>query len=243
MIQNSSRPEPSASWSLWAPLALLVLIAGFLSGCAGMGGGGGETSNYHVTAYAPSSPDDVHVYVSLGSKMVYVMEGKRALLVTPTSIGTPQSPTPTGEFRVTDKDATKRSGEYGFWVNGSDIYPGSSGDGRSGYHYVGYPMANWVGFAPGFGFHEGYVWPIPRSHGCLRIHKNVSVKFFKLVHIGTPVSIAESQPYDDTLGRAAVHPSDYKDPDPPAAFMVSPDYFSMQRDSDLLPASSAPAQN
>jgi len=32
----------------------------------------------------------------------------------------------------------------------------------------GYPMANWVEFAPVFGFHEGYVWPIPRSHGCIR---------------------------------------------------------------------------
>jgi hypothetical protein len=243
MIPSSSSPEPRASASSWAPLTLLVLIAGFLSGCAGMGGGGGETSNYHVAAYAPASPDDVHAYVSLGAKMVYVMEGNHALLVTPTSIGTPHDPTPTGEFHVTDKDATKRSGEYGFWVNGSDIYAGSSSDGRSGYRYVGYPMANWVGFAPGFGFHEGYVWPIPRSHGCLRIHKNVSVKFFKLVHIGTPVSIADSQPYDGTLGRAAVHPSDYKDPDPPASFMVSPEYFSMPRDSELLPASSAPAQN
>ncbi len=204
-----------------------------------MGGGGGETSNYHVTAYAPHDSSKVHVYVSLNAKMVYVMEGDRPLLVTPTSIGTSSNPTPTGEFSVTDKDATKRSGEYGFWVNGSDIYSGSSGEGRSGYHYVGYPMANWVGFAPGFGFHEGYVWPIPRSHGCLRIHKNVSVKFFKLVHIGTPVSIARSQPYDDTLGRAALHPSDYKDPDPPSSFMVSPDYFSMPRDSELESSSAA----
>jgi hypothetical protein len=228
----SSQPERASFRSSGVLLALAVVSSLCLGGCAGMGGG--ETSNYHVTAYAPHSPDDVHVYVSLRSKMIYVMEGSRPLLVTPTSIGTSQYPTPTGEFRVTDKDATKRSGEYGFWVNGSDIYAGSSGDGRGGYHYVGYPMANWVGFAPGFGFHEGYVWPIPRSHGCLRIHKNVSVKFYKLVQIGTPVSIADSQPYDDTLGRAAAHPSDYRDPDPPSSFMISPDYFNMPRDSELL---------
>jgi hypothetical protein len=205
-----------------------------------MGGGNFSSGDYHVDAYAPNNPDDVRVLVSLNAKMVYVMEGDRPLLVTPTSIGTPDHPTPTGHFEVTDKDPTKRSGEYGFWVNGNDIRAGSAGASPGGgYSYVGYPMANWVGFAPGFGFHEGYVWPIPRSHGCLRLHKNVSVKFYKLVHIGTPVDIADSQPEDDTLGRAAVHPTDYRDPDPPSSLMISPEYFSMSRDSDLLPAKSS----
>jgi hypothetical protein len=233
MIQNSSQPEPRASSSSWAPLALLVVIVGLLNGCAGMGGGG-SGGTYHVAAYAPTNPDKVAVFVSLRAKMVYVMEGDRPLMVTPCSIGVPSDPTPTGHFSVTAKDATKRSGEYGFWTNGSDTYAGSSGQGRSGYHYVGYPMANWVEFEPGFGFHEGYVWPIARSHGCLRIHKNASVKFFKLVHIGTPVTIADGLPLDDTIGRNVDHPTDYQDPDPPASFMISPDYFSMPRDSELI---------
>jgi lipoprotein-anchoring transpeptidase ErfK/SrfK len=196
-----------------------------------------------VNAYAPTSTSDVKVLVSLNAKMVYVMEGDRPLMVTPCSIGTPDHPTPTGHFTVTAKDPTKRSGEYGFWVNGSDIRSGSvNASPGSGYSYVGYPMANWVEFAPGFGFHEGYVWPVPRSHGCLRIHKNASVKFSKLVQIGTPVIISNSLPEDDTIGRNVLHPSDYKDPDPPASLMISPDYFSQPRDSDLLSApASAPA--
>ena len=237
MIQKSSQPQRTASWTSWAPLALLVLIAGVLAGCA-TGGGNFSSGTYHVDAYAPNSPSDVQVLVSLDAKMVYVMEGDRPLLVTPTSIGVAGNPTPTGHFHVTAKDPTKRSGEYGFWVNGNDIREGSSSASPgAGFHYVGYPMANWVEFAPGYGFHEGYVWPVPRSHGCLRIHKNASVKFYKLVSIGTPVTIANSLPEDATLGRAAVHPTDYKDPDPPASFMVSPEYFSMQRDSDLLSGS------
>jgi L,D-transpeptidase catalytic domain len=222
------------SWRSWASLALVAITAAFLAGCATSTSSNFSSGTYHVDAYAPTSSSDVQVLVSLRSKIVYVMEGNRPLLVTPVSIGTPDHPTPTGHFHVTAKDATKRSGEYGFWTNGSDIYAGSSGQGRSGYNYVGYPMANWVEFEPGFGFHEGYVWPIPRSHGCIRIHKNASVKFFKLVPIGTPVTIAESLPEDDTIGRNVVHPSDYKDPDPPAAQMISPDYFKQPRDSDLL---------
>jgi len=64
------------------------------------------------------------------------------------------------------------------------------------------------------------------------------------VQIGTPVTIAESLPEDDTIGRNVVHPSDYKDPDPPAAEMISPSYFSQPRDSELLPAptTAAPPQ-
>ena len=240
MIQNSSQPGRRTSWSSWAFLACLLFVACLLGGCAGTSNFSSGT--YHVDAYAPTSSSKVHVLVSLKAEMVYVMEGDRPLMVTPVSIGTPDHPTPTGHFTVTAKNPTKRSGEYGFWVNGNDIRPGGAGSPPgSGFSYVGYPMANWVEFAPGFGLHEGYVWPIPRSHGCLRLHKNASVKFFKLVQIGTPVTIAESLPEDDTIGRNVVHPSDYKDPDPPAAEMISPDYFNQPRDSELLPATTTTA--
>jgi hypothetical protein len=240
MILLSTSSERASFRNSWAQLALFVITACFLAGCASMGGGGGSGGTYHVAAYAPANPSDVSVYVSLRTKIVYVMEGNKALLVTPLSIGTSEAPTPTGHFHVEAKDPTKRSGEYGFWTNGSDSYAGSSGAGRSGYHYVGYPMANWVQFEPGYGFHEGYVWPVPRSHGCLRIDRNASVKFYKLVQIGTPVDVAESQPYDDTIGRNIDHPTNYRDNDPPDAVMISPDYFNGARDSELLPNASAP---
>jgi len=205
-----------------------------------MNTGGGGT--YHVDAYAPTNPNNVQVLVSLNAKMVYVMEDGRPLMVTPASIGTPDHPTPTGHFAVDSKDPTKRSSEYGFWVNGSDIRSGAAGSPPGpGFSYVGYPMAHWVGFAPGFGFHEGYVWPVPRSHGCLRLHRNAAGKFYQLVKIGTPVIIAQSLPEDATIGRNVAHPTDYQDPDPPAATMISPDYFTQPRDTALLPAASAAA--
>ena len=238
MIPLSNRRESSSSRQSWSLLALIAVIACALSGCATT-----QTSSgtYHVDAYAPTSPDKVRIKVSLQAEMVYVEEGNRALLVTPCTIGTADHRTPTGDFRVTAKDPTKRSGEYGFWVNGSDARSGAVGQSPGpGYSYVGYPMAHWVEFTPGFGFHEGYVWPVPRSHGCLRLHPNASLKFYELAQIGTPVEIANSLPEDSTIGRNVLHPSDYKDPDPPAAEMISSDFFSKPRDKDLLPAASAP---
>ena len=76
-------------------------------------------------------------------------------------------------------------------------------------------------FAPGFGFHEGYVWPVPRTHGCIRLDKQVAPRFYELVHDGTPVSIAETQPEDATVGQNVQRPSDYRDPDPAPSYMIS----------------------
>ena len=205
-------------------LAVALLSVLFVSGCAN---GPGLRSAYDAPASRPQNPNNVRVKVSLKNRAVYVMEGDRPLLVTATAIGLPGKATPTGNFRVFNKLADKRSGSYGFWVNGDNIRPGTSGSCNvPGGHYVGFPMAYWVEFAPGYGFHEGSVWPIPRTHGCLRLHKNVAPKFFALTKIGTPVNIAYSQPEDETIGKNLKRPQDYNDPDPPASYMTSSRVFS-----------------
>lgn len=203
-------------------LALLCSAAAvWLSGCAGTTGSIGR---YDSPAYKPHNPDNVRVKVSLQNRAVYVMEGDRPLLVTATAIGTPQKPTPTGNFRVFAKIAEKRSGSYGFSVNGDSIRPSTRGNATG--RYVGFPMAWWVEFLPGYGFHEGSVWPTPRTHGCLRLHKNVAPKFYALVKSGTPVNIQHSQPEDNTLGRNLKRPTDYADPDPPTSVLISPAIFT-----------------
>jgi hypothetical protein len=215
----------------WALPVLLAPITLFLGGCAGMGGGGGG-GNFHATAYAPTNPSDVRVKVSLRTQNVYVEEGDRLLMATPTCVGKAGYPTPTGDYHVIDKIRDKRSSEYGYWVDGSQAYAGSAAQGRPGYHYIGYPMAFWVEFTPGFGFHEGPIWPFPKSHGCLHIHPAASAKLFELVHIGTPVEVADSLPEDSKYH--VDRPSDYTDPDPPASLMTSSQFFDMPRDTELI---------
>lgn len=182
---------------------------------------------YQVAAYKPNDPSQVRVKVSLQNRMVYVMEGSRPLLVTPGTIGIPGKPTPTGHFNVSDKIREKRSSSYGFWVNGSNVIAGTS-DKRpgSGYHYIGYPMPYWVQFKPEYGFHAGPVWPVPHSHGCIRLHPHAAPAFFALVHAGTPVDIAASQPEDQTIGKNVARPGDYTYPDPPGNYMVSSAVFT-----------------
>lgn len=215
---------------------LLLAVAGaafvsFLAGCA--------TPIIHSDpnpiAYKPHNPANVRVKVSLYKQQIYVMEGNRPLLVAATCVGTPAKPTPRGTFRVYNKIADKRSNSYGYWVKGGDIRPADrSHSPGAGYRYVGYPMQYWVEFLPGYGFHQGFIWPIARTHGCLRLHKNVAPKFFELVGIGTPVNIAATQPEDDTIGRNVPRPDDSNAPDPNPGFMVSDQVFARPAGSLLV---------
>jgi len=220
---------------LFSAAAAGVLALTFLSGCAtGPGVAAFRHADPDPVAYKPRNPDNVRVKVSLSKQQVYVMEGDRPLLVAATCVGTAQKPTPKGTFRVTRKENKKRSYSYGYWVRGDEIRPGKSGERPGpGYRYVGYPMQYWVEFKPAYGFHNGYVWPVPRSHGCLRLHKNVSGKFFELVKVGTPVHIADHQPEDATIGANVPRPNDYNDPDPSPHIMVSSAAFMNPTGSQL----------
>ncbi len=211
--------KPIRTIGLRTAVALLPTL--LLGGCAAPKH---EVSSYSVTALRPQVPEAVKVKVSLNQQAVYVMEGERLLMSAATCIGLPEKPTPKGQFRITGKNAEKRSNSYGFFVNANGIEPGESAHPKSG-RFVGYPMGYWCEFAPGYGFHSGYVHPVPRTHGCLRLHKTVAPKFFALVKEGTPVSIAPDQPEDAKFASRVLRPTDYKDPDPPAEWMISPKAF------------------
>src|SRR5881227_3164937 len=177
--------------------------------------GGGA---YHVTAYKPHDPSKVVVKVSLSKENIYVMEGDRALMAVACSVGIPAKPTPRGHFTIYSKQEHKRSGSYGFSVEGDRVIP-STGGGAG--RYVGYPMGYWCEFAPAYGFHQGFVHPNPRTHGCIRLKGEAAPKFFALVKIGTPVNIANSQPEDETIGPKVQRVDDSKTPDPDPRLMIT----------------------
>src|SRR5438552_18273740 len=82
---------------------------------------------YHVTAYKPTDPSKVVVKVSLSTQNVYVMEGDRCLMAVACSVGIPSKPTPRGNFTIYRKEEDKRSGSYGFRVQGKRVVPAEAG--------------------------------------------------------------------------------------------------------------------
>jgi hypothetical protein len=196
-----------------------AISAAFLTSCEtgpSMAGGG----SYHVVAHRPHNPNDVRVKVSLSRQNVYVMEGDRVLMAVATTVGIPAKPTPKGNFRIYSKQEHKRSGSYGFRVQGDRIVPAEAGKNIPG-RYVGYPMGYWCEFSPAYGFHQGFVHMQARSHGCLRLKGEAAAKFFALVHNGTPVNIADTQPEDATIGPKIQRIDDSKTPDPPMSVSIS----------------------
>ena len=182
-----------------------------------------SSGNYHVIAHKPHDPSKVEVKLSLSTQNVYVMEGDRCLMAAAISVGLPNKPTPRGNFTIYSKQEHKRSGSYGFSVQGNNVTPCS---GNCGGHYVGYPMGYWCKFAPAYGFHQGFVHPNPRTHGCIRLHGEAAPKFFALVKIGTPVNIATSQPEDETIGPKVQRVDDSKAPDPDPRLMITDSAFT-----------------
>ncbi|MEO7725089.1 MAG: L,D-transpeptidase [Chthoniobacterales bacterium] len=182
---------------LLAPLAGAVL----LTSCTTMQP---PTQRYHVTALKPKDPDKVRVDLSLSTQNVYVMEGDRLLMAVQGTVGKPGATTPKGKFRITNKIKNKR---------------------RISQPDAGYPMAYWCEFKPAYGFHEGFVHSSPRTHGCIRLHREAAARLFALVKVGTPVSIADSQPEDDKYGRQVMKLDQSRDPDPPRSEMMKASWF------------------
>ncbi len=209
---------------LLSRFSFLAALAGaaLLTSCETGGTGGGS---YHVVAKRPNNPSNVRVKVSLAKQNVYVMEGDRVLMAVATTVGIPGKATPKGNFKIYNKIEKKRSGSYGFRVQGDRIIPAEAGKNIPG-KYVGYPMGYWCEFSPAYGFHQGFVHVRPRSHGCLRLKGEAAAKFYALVKIGTPVSIAETQPEDATIGPKIQRIDDSKTPDPPLRVSISDEAFS-----------------
>ena len=201
-------------FSFLAAAVLAVLLTSCETGKVSPGG------PYHVTAYKPTDPSKVRVKVSLSKQNVYVMEGDRSLMAVACSVGIPSKPTPSGSFTIYRKEEDKRSGSYGFRVQGDRVVAAEAGSNISG-RYVGYPMGFWCEFAPAYGFHQGFVHPTPRTHGCIRLKGEAAAKFYALVHNGTPVSIATTQPEDATIGSKVQRVDDSRAPDPDPHLMVT----------------------
>ncbi len=181
---------------------LLSAAALFVTGCAS--NTASTSGPYKVVAYKPQNPNNVKVKVSTSTQHVYVMEGDEVLMAVQGNVGTASTPTPKGNFRVTNKIKTKR---------------------RISQPGAGYPMAYWVEFLPAYGFHEGFVWNEPRTHGCIRLHKEAAARLFALTKIGTPVNIATTQPEDGKVGPTVRMLDQRNDPNPPESELMSPNWF------------------
>jgi len=136
------------------------------------------------------------VIINLTEQTVYLLEDGRVSFISPIASGKEGWETPTGSFRVINKDLNHQSGDfglisdsYGRMVNpnatpGSYVPPGC--------HYMPAPMPYFMEFRKYVGMHAGYLPGYPASHGCVRMPGDLAAEFFARVQIGTPVKVIGS---------------------------------------------------
>jgi hypothetical protein len=134
------------------------------------------------------------IEIDLTNQEVYLKDHGRVILQSPICSGRPGHETPTGRFRVTDKDINHASSFYGFFgdpvtkqivVPDADIYKPVP----PGLEFVQAPMRYYVQFAPSIGLHAGFLPGHPDSHGCVRMPERNAIALFQAAAIGTPVHV------------------------------------------------------
>ena len=126
-------------------------------------------------------------------KATYYIAG-RAVGISPISSGKAGHGTPSGEFKVLDKDAEHKSSTYGSIVDAegntlvADYTKGQPIP--AGGIYKGADMNNALKITnSGIWMHEGIVTAAPESHGCIRLPKDMAKIFFDNTPVGTRITI------------------------------------------------------
>ena len=141
------------------------------------------------------SPDNSRVIVSLGKQRAFVMTGDQVYIDTPISSGRNGHNTPTGNFRVMEKDPDHRSSIYGDFVDGKGrvVRSGISSkidSAPSGTRYLGASMKWFCRLTDtGVGMHVGILPGYAASHGCVRLPSDIAPLIYQKVKPGTPVTV------------------------------------------------------
>ncbi|MDQ2678973.1 MAG: L,D-transpeptidase [Actinomycetota bacterium] len=151
------------------------------------------TVGWLSAADATVTRTDLSVVVSLTERRVRVLRGAVEEFAAPISIGRPSTPTPTGEFYVTDVvPSVNPAGGYGpvaLALNGySEVMDAFGGESDAGPSGQGAPDA----IAPVLALH-GTNRPSSvgraQSNGCPRLYNDDMLRLAELVPTGTPVRI------------------------------------------------------
>jgi lipoprotein-anchoring transpeptidase ErfK/SrfK len=134
------------------------------------------------------------IVIRLSEQRAYFFKGGELAGVSTISTGREGFGTPSGTFKIQQKDRNHASGTYGDYVDAAGriikkdidrfkdpMPPGTRFDGAK--------MPFFMRIHGGVGMHEGFLPGYPASHGCIRMPRFMAEAFFNNVQVGTPVAI------------------------------------------------------
>jgi lipoprotein-anchoring transpeptidase ErfK/SrfK len=119
-----------------------------------------------------------HLTVDLRARTLTLRRGDEVLLRAPVGVGTPEAPTPAGEFYVRNKLTRYRSPAYG---------PVAFGTSAQSPTLTDWPAGGFVGI---HGTDRPDLLPGRVSHGCIRMRNADILRLERLMPVGTPLTIA-----------------------------------------------------
>lgn len=209
---------------LFARLAAVFLLAGILSACAPQGDSSGSRIAVYSTAYLADDNQVVYavncgprpkptpkpslewiwagdgvlgapsISIDLGSQTATFFKGNQPVGKSPVSTGREGFGTPTGSFKVIQKNQNHVSNLYGDFVDGEGhVVKANVALGRdkcpAGASFRGAPMPFFMRIHGAVGMHAGYLPGYPASHGCIRMPRGAAQRFFENAPIGTTVRV------------------------------------------------------
>lgn len=143
-------------------------------------------------------PGAPHIEVRLSEQRAYYFKGDQLVGVSQVSTGKEGHDTPSGSFKVLQKDKDHRSSLYGDYVDAHDqnvVVKANVENGKDprppGTVFLGSSMPFFLRVTNGVGLHTGYLPGVPASHGCIRMPGFMAENFFNNTPLGTPVSITQ----------------------------------------------------
>jgi lipoprotein-anchoring transpeptidase ErfK/SrfK len=196
-------------------LAVLALAAVFASGCANydtrlndaktsyLGTDGSIISRSSSSTLADKNSywdgDGVEgapsIVIDLSEQQASFYKGGKLVGVSAISSGREGFGTPTGHYKITQKNPDHTSNLYGNYVNAQgDILVKNVGIKKDpmppGAKFVGSPMPYFMRLGrTAVGLHQGFLPGVPDSHGCIRMPEGMAKIFFHHAPPGTPVTI------------------------------------------------------
>lgn len=149
--------------------------------------------------------------INLSDQRIYFYKGADLAGVSTISSGREGFDTPTGKFKIIQKNRDHRSSLYGDYVDAYGQPVQRDVDVRKdpkppGTRFDGAEMRYFMRITGAVGMHEGYLPGFPASHGCIRLPGRMARIFFAETPLGTPVEI---------VGRAPARPAYWAAPPPP----------------------------
>ncbi len=134
------------------------------------------------------------ITIDLSQQKAFFYKGDQLVGVARVSTGREGFNTPSGDFKVSEKDIDHKSNLYGDFVDASgqvvvrdvdikkDIPP-------PGTRFEGSPMSYFMRVHGAVGMHAGYLPGYAASHGCIRLPEHMARSFYHNASYGTPVRI------------------------------------------------------